>query len=492
MNTESYRRLTQRFATICDLEAAAATIEWYSRCHAPRGGQEGRGQQMATLMGKAHELLVAPECEEDLANAEVDEPWHAANLREMRWHHVRGAAVPVDLVEAEARAASRALAVWETAKPNGDFAAFLPALRELLRRVRARAEVQGETLGISPYDALLDAHDPGRRSVDVEVMFKDLEAALPGMIKQVRGGPKPLGPTGKKKHLKRIAKRLMAMLGLEDKFVRLDKSPHPFTIGWPEDVRITTRYSGPPGEAVMAVLHESGHGIYIRNLPRLDGSYRQPVCMARGMTVHESQSLSIEMFACRSRPFTEFFARLLEEELGEEGSWTPERLYAVLTHVEPGLVRVNADELTYQMHIAARFRCENALISGTLDPADLPDAFDDSIEALLGIRPADPGEGCLQDMHWASCHGWGYFPTYTLGALMAAQLAETMEPALPDLEYDISQGNFAPLVSWLKENVHSRGCFDPSSDALLEQVTGRPLGADSYLRHAKRRYAGSR
>ncbi len=375
----------------------------------------------------------------------------------MRRYHDREAAVPVDLVEAQARAASNAYAVWETAKPNGDFAAFLPVLQELLGRVRERAQIQGQTLGgVSPYDALLDAQDPGRRSADVEVIFEELEAALPGLIDRVRAGPKPPGPTGRKKHLKRIARRLMAMLGLEDEYVRLDTSAHPFTIGVPDDVRITTRYSGPPGEALMAVIHEGGHAVYLRNLPMLEDSYRQPVCVDRGMTVHESQSLSIEMFACRSRPFAEFSSRLLEEELGEEDAWTPERLYSVLTHVEPGLVRVNADELTYQMHIAARFRCERALIDGTLEPADLPDAFDDSIESLLGIRPAHPGEGCLQDMHWTSAEGWGYFPTYTLGALMAAQLAETMVLALPDLERDVSQGNFAPLVGWMKENVHSR------------------------------------
>ena len=179
------------------------------------------------------------------------------------------------------------------------------------------------------------------------------------------------------------------------------------------------------------------------------------------MTAHESQSLSIEMQACRSQAFAAHYARLLNEEFGAQGAWDPGRLYGVLTHVEPGPIRVEADEVNYPLHIAVRHRCEVALISGGLDPADLPDAFDDAAESLLGIRPPDPREGCMQDIHWAG-GSFGYFPTYTLGALMAAQLAEAMRAALPDLDRDLERGDFGPLVGWLRANVHSRGCFDPS------------------------------
>ena len=486
MGNGSYEQLERRFARIGDLNAAARTVRWYSLTYGPPGGEASRGHQLATLGGLAHELLVAPEAAEALAAAEADEPWQAANLREMRRLHTAAIAVPSELVEAKARAVSRAQAVWHAARPEGDFAAFLPALRDVVERTREDAQIKGEARGLAPYDALLDTYDPGRRNEEVAAMFAELEAVLPGVIDRVRGGPKPPGPEGPREGLERIARRLMAMLGLEEQHVRLDESAHPFSTGEQDDVRITTRYSGPPGEALMGVLHESGHALYTRGLP--EQWRRQPVGRNRGMTAHESQSLSIEMQACRSRAFAVHYARLLQEEFGAEGAWEPARLYGVLTHVEPDLIRVEADEVSYPLHIAVRHRCETALISGDLDPADLPDAFDDAVEALLGIRPPGPREGCMQDIHWSG-GSFGYFPTYTLGALMAAQLAEAMRATVPDLDREIERGNFGPLVGWLRENVHSRGCLDASSDGLVKQATGRPLDTGAFLRHVEERYS---
>ena len=460
MGNERYEKLERRFARIADLNAASRTVRWFSLTYGPPGGETSRGHQLATLGGLAHELLVAPECAEALAAAVANEPWQAANLREMRRIHASATAVPSELVEAKARAVSRAQAVWQQARPQGDFAAFLPALCEVVERIREEAQIKGETLGLAPYDALLDVYDPGRRSQEVTGLFAELEAVLPGVIDRVRGGPKPPGPAGPQDGLERIALRVMAMLGLEKRHVRLDESAHPFSTGEPDDVRITTRYSGPPGEALLAVLHESGHALYTRGLP--EDWRRQPVGRNRGMTAHESQSLSIEMQACRSEAFAVHYARLLNEEFGAEGAWDPRRLYGVLTHVEPGPIRVEADEVSYPLHIAVRHRCETALISGELDPADLPDAFDDAAKSLLGIRPPGPREGCMQDIHWSG-GSFGYFPTYPLGALMAAQLAEAMRAALPDLDRDLERGDFRPLVGWLRANVHSRGCSIPSA-----------------------------
>lgn len=490
MENDAYRRLVQHFATIQDLNSAANTLDWYARTKAPKAAQPGLGSQIATLRKQAHELVVSPKSADDLAAAKACEPWEAANLREMRRRHRLATALPADFVEAQALAASRARLVWEEARAEGDFAAFLPALRELLGHVRDRARIQGKALGLSPYDALLEAHDPGRRNGDIARMFGELETVLPGIVDQVRGGPKPAGPTGKKRKLKRVARRMMAMIGLPATHARLDTSSHPFTAGEPGDIRITTRYSGAPGEALMAVLHECGHALYVAGLPA--ARRRQPVGAARGMTAHESQSLLIEMLACRSRGFAVHYARLLRDEFGDEGAWDPDRLHKVLTHVEPGVTRVEADEVTYPLHIVIRHRCETAMLDGALDPADLPDAFDDAMAALLGIRPGNPREGCLQDPHWTLVEGWAYFPTYALGALMAAQLAETMWAVLPDLDGDLARGDFAPLARWLRTNVHSRGCFDPSTDALLEHATGRPLDTGSFLRHLERRYLSGR
>ena len=486
MGNRSYEKLERRFARIADLNAASRTVRWFSLTYGPAGGETARGHQLATLGGLAHEMIVAPETADALAAAKADQPWRAANLREMRRMHAAAAAVPSDLVEAKARAVSKAQAVWHEARPKGDFATFLPVLREVVERTREEARIKGESMCLAPYDALLDSYDPGRRSEGVTAMFAELEAFLPGTIDRVRGGPKLPGPAAPRDRLERVARRLMAMLGLEQHHVRLDESAHPFSTGEPEDVRITTRYSGPPGETLMAVLHESGHALYTRGLP-VDWR-RQPVGRNRGMTVHESQSLSIEMQACRSRAFAVHYARLLKEEFGAESAWDPDTLYGVLTHVEPDLIRVEADEVSYPLHIAVRYRCETALISGELEPADLPDAFDDAAESLLGIRPPGLRDGCMQDIHWAG-GSFGYFPTYTLGALMAAQLAEAMRAAVPDLDREIERGNFAPLVEWLRANVHGRGCFDPTSDALLEQATGRPLDTGAFQRHIGERYS---
>ena len=487
MGNGSYERLERRFARIADLNAASRTVRWYSLTYGPPGGESARGHQLATLGGLAHELLVAPEAAEALAGAEAEEPWQAANLREMRRLHGAAAAIPAELVEAKARAVSSAQAVWHAARREGDFAAFLPALREVVEHTREEAGIKGEALGLAPYDALLDSYDPGRRNADVTAMFGELEAVLPGVIDRVRGGPKPPGPEGSREDLERLARRLMAMLGLEERHVRLDESAHPFSTGEKDDVRITTRYSGPPGEALMAVLHESGHALYTRGLP--EDWRRQPVGRNRGMTAHESQSLSIEMQACRSAAFAVPYARLLNKELAPADDWKPAGLYRVLNHVEPGPIRVEADEVSYPLHIIVRHRCETALISGALDPADLPDAFDDAAESLLGIRPPGPREGCMQDIHWSG-GSFGYFPTYTLGALMAAQLAEAMRAAVPDLDREIERGEFAPLTGWLRAHVHSRGCFDASSDDLAAQATGRPLDTGAFIRHIGARYSG--
>ena len=486
MENDAYRRLVRRFETIHDVNSATRTLDWYARTKAPAAAQSGLGCQIATLSKQAHELLVAPRCADDLAEAEAREPWEAANLREMRRRHHLASVLPADLVEAQVRASTQAHLVWESARPDGDFAAFLPALRGTLEHVRTGAQIQGQALGLSPYDALLEGHDPGRRDAAVTAMFAELEAVLPGIVDRVRGGPKPPGPTGKKRKLKRIGRRMMSMIGLPETHARLDTSSHPFTAGDPDNIRITTRYSGAPGEALMSVLHECGHALYIAGLP--PAHLRQPVGVDRGMTVHESQSLLIEMLVCRSRAFAVHYAQLLREEFGEEGAWDPDRLHEVLIHVEPGVTRVEADEVTYPLHVVIRHRCETALLNGTLDPADLPDAFDDAMDSLLGTRPRNPREGCLQDPHWTLVRGWAYFPTYALGLLMAAQLYEALRDALPDLDDDLARGDFAPLVGWLREHVHGRGCFDSSSDTLLEHATGRPLGTGAFLRHLERRY----
>ncbi|MFA7431455.1 MAG: carboxypeptidase M32, partial [Rhodospirillaceae bacterium] len=269
---------------------------------------------------------------------------------------------------------------------------------------------------------------------------------------------------------------------------RLDTSAHPFCGGTPDDVRITTRYDEADfAQAIMGVLHETGHGLYERGLPP---DWRgQPVGKARGMSVHESQSLLMEMQACRSREFLTFAAPVMAQAFGGAGpEWDPDALYRRAIRVERGFIRVDADEVTYPAHVILRTKLERAMIAGDLEIADLPGAWNEGFRKLLGVAVPNDRLGCLQDIHWYD-GAWGYFPTYTLGAMTAAQLFAAAKDAVPEIPDRIAAGDFAPLVAWLREAVHSKASSLPT-DELLTQATGKPLDAGVFKAHLKRRYLG--
>lgn len=280
--------------------------------------------------------------------------------------------------------------------------------------------------------------------------------------------------------------RLMERIGFDFAYGRLDISAHPFCGGIPDDVRITTRYSENDfARSLMGVLHETGHALYQRGLPvewRL-----QPVGRARGMAMHESQSLLLEMQVCRSRAFLTYAAPLIREAFGGDGpEWDTEALYRRQIRVRRGFIRVDADEVTYPAHVILRYRLERAMIAGDLGPSELTDAWAAAMREMVGVVPDNDREGCLQDIHWYDGN-WGYFPTYTLGALIAAQLFEAAQRDLPDLMKAIAEGEFAPLLGWVRERVHSKGSLW-STGELVEAATGRPLETASFERHLRDRY----
>jgi carboxypeptidase Taq len=278
----------------------------------------------------------------------------------------------------------------------------------------------------------------------------------------------------------------MAAVGFPAEHGRLDTSRHPFSCGTPEDLRITTRYNEDDfTSAIMAVLHETGHALYDYGLPR-EWRY-QPVGEALGMSIHESQSLIIEMQACRGRAFMTFAAPLMREAFGGEGeTWSADNLYRLQARVAPSLIRVNADEVTYPLHILLRTRLERLLIAGELEVSDLPGAWAEGMRDDLGIVPPDDRDGCLQDIHWVEGI-FGYFPTYTLGAVTAAQLFQAARRAVPELETALGEGDFRPLFSWLGKNVHAHAS-SLDARALVTRATGRPLDADDFETHLKARY----
>jgi carboxypeptidase Taq len=492
----SYRRIAGRFERLMKLRDALSVLQWDSSAMMPDGGAEARGEQIAALTLTAHEMLADPRIGDEIAAAEREDgaldAWQRANVLEMRREYVHATAVPSDLVEARSKAVSSCEMRWRSARAANDFKGLLPELRRVLDLTRAVAAAKAEKLGVSRYDALLDEWEPEGRSAEIDRVFDDLAEFLPGFIdaviaKQGRS-PAPIQPTGgfAPETQLRFAHEMMGVIGFDFDHGRLDTSHHPFCGGVPDDVRITTRWNERDfTSGLMGVLHETGHAMYEAGLP---ASWRyQPVGRARGMSVHESQSLLIEMQACRSRQFISFLAPRAASAFGGEGpAWSAENLYRLYTRVRRGLIRVDADEATYPCHVIMRYRLESAMIEGKLEVDDLPGAWNEGMQKLVGIAPPDDKDGCLQDIHWPG-GAWAYFPTYTLGAMTAAQLFAAAVRTHPEIPDAIARGDFAPLRAWLRKHIHTRGA-SVSTRQLLSEATGAPLDARYFKQHLQRRY----
>jgi carboxypeptidase Taq len=483
----AYDRLADRFRRIATIGECASM---------PPGGGAARGDQLAVLAGLGHAQLVAPEVGADLDAAEQaglpPEPWRDANLRLMRHAYVRATALPAALVEAQARASSACEKVWRDARRDSNFALVRPYLEEVVRLVREAAAALSPVLGLAPYDALIDGYQRGVRAADVAPVFADYEVFLRRALPEVEARqaklPPPLRPAGPFpiEVQEAVCRSLSARLGLDFAHARLDRSAHPFSGGTQTDVRITTRYvEADFTQAVLAVVHETGHALYERGLPKAWA--RQPVGEAAGMAAHESQSLIVEMQACRSDAFLGWLGNELHTAFGgDPAPYRPDNLGRLWRRVERGFIRVDADEMTYPAHVILRFRLEQALVSGDLAVADLPGAWNDGFRALLGIVPPDDARGCLQDIHWYD-GAIGYFPSYTLGAMAAAQLMAAARKAVPDLDAGLAKGDLSPLLGWLRTHVHGQGSRLGFND-LLQAATGKPLDPKDFEAHLTARY----
>ena len=484
----AYARLHDRFTRIATLNEAASMLGWDAAAMMPEGGGAARGDQLAVLAGLAHQQLTVPQLADDLAEAEApSDPWREANLRLMRRAYTRATAVPSDLVEATARANSACEKVWREARRTADFAMVAPYLAEVVRLTRHAADAMAPVLGLSPYDALMDGYQPGIGAADVAPIFTQYEAflreALPRALEKQAAAPAPLPLAGSfaADTQEALCRRLSQRAGLEFTHARLDRSTHPFCGGTPTDIRITTRYDeSDPAQAIMGVLHETGHALYERGLPA--GYARQPVGEAAGMGAHESQSLIMEMQACRSDAYLAWLGPELHRAFGGDAApYEAANLARLWRRVKPGLIRVDADEMTYPAHIILRFHLEQALIGGELDVAGLPAAWNEGLHALLGITPPNDAQGCLQDIHWYD-GAFGYFPSYTLGAMAAAQLMAAARRATPGLDEALAEGDHAPLLGWLRGQIHCQGSLLGFND-LLRAATGKPLDPGDFEAH---------
>lgn len=494
-NVTNYGKLHSRFKRIGDLNHALAMLSWDEAAVMPAGGGEVRAESMATLAGMVHELVADDETG-DLAAAALDEDldaWQTANVGLIRRDWQKAQALPGDLVMALSKATSTCEQAWRSARAENDWAAVEDKLETVLSLTQEKAAALGDALDCTPYDALLDEYQSGLAKSQVDPLFAQLRDVLPALIDQAidrQADPLPINASFSPDQQAALGRTLMANLGFDFERGMLGVSHHPFCGGEPDDTRITTRYNEDDFlESMFAVLHETGHALYQQGLPK---AWRgQPVGDADGMALHESQSLLMEMQVCRGAPFLDFAAPTIQRSLlGAETDapeWRPDNLLRLAKRVRRGFIRVDADELTYPLHVILRYELETALLDGGLTVADIPDAWHEKMSRYLGLSTAGNfRDGCMQDVHWFTGL-FGYFPSYTLGAVIAAQLFATIRERVAGIDDAIRRGEFAVLLNWLRTNVHRRGRLVPAME-LIAEVTGAPLAPTAFLAHLKARY----
>ncbi|MEQ8347154.1 MAG: carboxypeptidase M32 [Sneathiellaceae bacterium] len=491
MTGSAYARLETRFRRFGRLRDIRGLLAWDQRVMMPPGTSALRADHLAELEVMAQEILQAPDLPDLLANAEAEagraggaDPWRDANLREMRRAWQQANAVPADLLVARARAQAAGEMAWRGARAENRFADFVAPLQAVIAVTRDWGDALAAPLGCDRYDALLDQYEPGASRAAIAPLFADLAAfipeVLPRILERQAAAPPPHPQAEVAVDRQAVAGRgLAAFLGFDFDRGRLDESLHPFTSGAGGDTRITTRYlAANPLSGLLAVAHETGHALYEDGLP---AAWRvQPVGRARGMVLHESQSLLCERQVMRAPRTLDWLAGHLAATFGADPAWEAANLYRLATRVRPSLIRVEADEVTYPLHILLRTELEQALLSGDLPAGDLPAAWAERMQALLGIAVPSDRDGCLQDIHW-STGSFGYFPTYTLGALAGAQLHEA---ALRDLGADAGH---RAVLGWMREKVH-RAASSGTTDAILLAATGAPLGTAAFERHIRASY----
>jgi carboxypeptidase Taq len=472
--------LRDRLAELSDLAALGRLAGWDQRTMMPPGGAPARAHQLATL-----ERIVHDRSTDDAIGAWLEEVDGAGDglgeidrdlVRLARRDWERARRVPRELASDLAQASAEGQAVWQTARAANDFASFVPALRRNVELARDYAACFADTA--HPYDALLADYDFGLTAERVREIFGPLSAALSDLAAEAAGRP-AVAPLAVPLDAQRAAvDALLARVGVTSESWRVDVSPHPFT-SWlsTRDTRVTTRYEPESQiESVLAALHEYGHGLYERQIPAaLD---RTNLGHGTSMSAHESQSKLWENHVGRNAAF----APVIASELAAGGyAVEPEALHAAIVAVAPSLIRVSADPLTYPLHIVLRFELEVALIEGSLDVADLPAAWNEGMRRLLGVEVPDDAHGVLQDVHWSG-GAFGYFPSYALGCLIAAQLWERLEQDLGSQDEALRAGDVAAIRTWLAEHVHRHG-RRLDTEPLVEAATGRGIDAQPFLRH---------
>ena len=493
MTATHYINLCRIWQRLYHYSHAASILGWDRNAMMPPKGNQARAAAEAELQGLMHRVRTDPTLADELhaAQSEPLTDTERANLREMRRDWREANALPESLVQAKSLAGAACEHAWRAQRAANDWPGFLQNFREVVRLSREEAKWLADDSGLSRYDALMDRYEPGVRAADIDRIFGDVKQWLPGLISRVQAKQRnepviaPAGPFAVAKQ-RAMNLAVMKMLGFDFDAGRLDESAHPFSGGVAEDVRLTTRYREDDfAQSLMGTIHETGHARFEQNLPR--EWLGLAIGRARSYGIHESQSLSFEMQLARSRAFIGLLAPMLNQHFGAQPAFEPDNLHRALTRVKPGLIRVNADEVTYPAHIILRYEIERALIEGDIEPDDFPALWDEKMQTLLGLDTrGNFKDGCLQDVHWSD-GSFGYFPSYTLGAMYAAQWFAAIRRTAPDLDARIAAGDFAPVFDWLKANVWSQASRRETPD-LVHRASGETLNPAHFRAHLETRY----
>lgn len=491
--TAAYQELSRTFQRLARFGHLGAIAGVDMQTTMPPGGSQARGEAMAELSVFMHELLTDKRLGGlfDAAAQESLNDVEQANLGEMQRAWRQATLLPASLVEAKSLAGSRCEHAWRSQRPANDWQGFSANLKEVVKLSREEAQLRADALGVSRYDALLDVFEPGMTSAQLDSTFGDLKSWLPDLLQkavarqQATPIAQPVGPFAIESQ-KQLGLSVMATLGFDFNHGRLDVSAHPFCGGVPEDVRITTRYNENDFlSALMGVIHETGHARYEQNLPQ---QWRgQPVALARSTAMHESQSLFMEMQLGRSHAFLQHIHPQVVALMGDQPALERNNFIRLTQCVKPGFIRVDADELSYPAHVILRYEIERALIEGEIEVEDIPALWDEKMQQSLGIDTrGNYRDGCMQDIHWTD-GAFGYFPTYTLGAMYAAQLFQAVKRAIPQVDELIQQGELQPVFDWLQQNIWQHGSRFPTQQLLIN-ATGEALNPHYFRQHLEQRY----
>ncbi|WP_342279080.1 carboxypeptidase M32 [Candidatus Tisiphia endosymbiont of Myopa tessellatipennis] len=491
-----YTLLEQELEQIFQINNVINILYWDIAVNIPHGSIDSRTNEIALLSSIAHSRLQSKKLAELIEsvseNVNTLDVWQLANLRETKRRITESTCIDDDLWKMYVTASAKCELIWRDARKNNDYLSLKPYLQTVLDCVQKMAKSKANALNCSVYDALLDTYDPERTLDEVKVVFNNLKKTIPKLISQIvekqsKENVLPITNSISEAQQKLIAKRLMEIMGFNLTKGRLDESTHPFCRGTPDDVRLTNRYNEHNFiSGIMGIMHETGHGLYEQGLP---SKYKnQPVGKAKGMAVHESQSLFMEMQVGRSEEFCQYLSKLLKDEFGFKGlEYSAENLYKLMTRVKLGFIRVEADEVTYPMHVIVRFELERLLISGDLSLDDLPHCWNNKMQEYLGITPQNDKDGCLQDIHWPM-GSFGYFPSYTNGAIIASMVMKKAQEVNHNIKKEITRGEFNGVNQFLDNNIRSYGSLKNTSE-LIKDATGEDrIQSEIFLKYLQQKY----